>query len=378
MEYLMRPVRLATSPPARRTYLGALLFLATSFILLCIAALAYLFFYFNYVPQKLVSVPIHLQYNAGFSPFGVADLTSTLMLEQAYDVTVELTVPRSPVNVERGNFMIAVYALKSLPDNPAMAFKLPSDPYEHVTDGNVVFASRRPALIPYEDPLVASASRVLFLLYHIMFPMSEKTTLTVSMGELVDFKDVLPLSILLDLQASQTLQVYSATVTLVARLSGLRWLMYNHRIFSFVVCTSVFWLSEVVSMILAWLVLAYLMSSQQPKGRLEYGGKYTELHGRRSQQAQVHSADRADYSRLGMANSQIKQELEASSDDLELKREEVEEDILGGSSRHAADADDEEEDLDDLGPGGTGYALDGDKGTGSLRRRTSQKGKHSS
>ena len=61
----MRPVRLATSPPARRTYLGTFLFLATSFILLCIAVLAYSVFYYNYVPQKLVSVPIHLQYKYG-------------------------------------------------------------------------------------------------------------------------------------------------------------------------------------------------------------------------------------------------------------------------------------------------------------------------
>ncbi|KAH7021023.1 putative adipose-regulatory protein-domain-containing protein [Microdochium trichocladiopsis] len=377
MEYLLRPLRVATSPPARRTYLGTILFLATSFILLCIAVLAYLVFYFNYVPQKLVSVPIHLQYNAGLSPFGIADLASTLMLEQAYDVTVDLTLPRSPVNLERGNFMVALYALRSLPDNPASAFRLPSDPYEHVTASNVVFASRRPALIPYEDPLVSTASRLLFLLYHIIFPSSEQVTLTVPMGELVDFKDVLPLSILLDVQAGQTLQVYSATVTLVARLRGLRWLMYNHRVISFVVCTTVFWLFEIVSTLIAWLALAYVVSNQQPKTQREYGGKGVsrggELAGRRAQQDY---AGQTDHSRG--SDAQVKNELEASSDDIDVKQEEAEDEVLAGLSRHGGDADDEEEDLKDLGPGSTGSALHDVKGAGSLRRRSSQKGRMSS
>jgi len=372
----MRPVRLATSPPARRTYLGTFLFLATSFILLCIAVLAYSVFYYNYVPQKLVSVPIHLQYNTGLSPYGIADLASSVVMEQAYDVTVDLTVPRSPANLERGNFMIALYALRSLPDNPALAFKLPSDPYEHVTEANVIFASRRPALIPYEDPLVAMASRVLFLLYHIIFPATEQTTLTVPMGELVDFRDVLPLSILLDVQAGQTLQVYSATVTLVARLSGLRWFMYNHRIISFVVCTTVFWLFEIVSTILAWLVLAYVVSGSQSQGPREFQGKGRpwgkELGERRLQQDIV---GRSSSSRLDVVDGPIKGELDASSDEVDVKLEETEEDLLGSSVRHGGDADDEEEDLEDLGPGTTGSALHEGKGAGSLRRRMSQKGR---
>ena len=89
------------------------------------------------------------------------------MRETEYDVSVELTLPRSPPNTERGNFMVALFATKSKIDNPAQSWTVPQDPYDHIRADNVVFSSRRPALVPYEDPLVSYASRVLFLLYHV-------------------------------------------------------------------------------------------------------------------------------------------------------------------------------------------------------------------
>jgi len=58
----MKPVRVATSKPARRTYLNTLLFMIASSILLGLAIVAYLLFYFNYVPQMGIERTIHLQY----------------------------------------------------------------------------------------------------------------------------------------------------------------------------------------------------------------------------------------------------------------------------------------------------------------------------
>ncbi|OTA79657.1 hypothetical protein M434DRAFT_48945, partial [Hypoxylon sp. CO27-5] len=265
----------ATSPAAKRTYLSAALFAAVSLGLLAIAALAYPIFYYNYVPKKVISIPVHLQYDSGINPYGVTSLSSNLMLEQAYDVSVELTVPRSPPNLNRGNFMVALFAMKSVPENPALSFSYAGaaeDPYAHVKEDNVVFMSRRPTLIPYADPLVSTASRFAFLFYHILYPgPAETTTLKIPMGELVEFKDVLPLSILLDVQAGQTLQVYEATVTLVARLTGIRWAMYNHRIISFVVCTTAFWIAEMVSAVVMWLLLSHFVSGSAKPGPREAG-----------------------------------------------------------------------------------------------------------
>ncbi|KAI0594156.1 hypothetical protein F4775DRAFT_575013 [Biscogniauxia sp. FL1348] len=281
MEYVKAPFRAAVSPTAKRTYLSTVLFVGASLVLLGIAAIAYPVFYYNYVPKKVVSIPVHLQYNAALNPYGVASISPNLMLEQAYDVSVEFSLPRSPANLERGNFMVALYALRSThpPANPAM-LALPTsatmqepaqNPYAQLTPDKVVFASRRPVLIPYTDPLVSTTSRVMFLLYHALFApaAAETAALAVPMGELVLAEDDDPppagggpLSLLLDVQAGQTLQVYAATVKLVARLTGVRWAMYNYRVLSFVVCTTVFWVSEMMSMALAWLVLGYLFAGR--------------------------------------------------------------------------------------------------------------------
>ncbi|RYP82793.1 hypothetical protein DL770_005503 [Monosporascus sp. CRB-9-2] len=363
MGFVRDSVQNVTSPAAQRKYLGTVLLFAASLALLCIAALAYPIFYYSYVPKKVVSTPVHLQYNAGLNPYGVTHLSSELMLEQAYDVSVELSLPRSPPNVERGNFMVAMFAMKSQPENPALAFTVPSDPYAHVTPGNVVFSSRRPAIIPYRDPVVARTSRLLFLPYHIFSPAAETSKLVIPMGELVEFKQALPLSILLDIQAGQTLQVYSASITLVARLSGVRWVMYNHRVLSFVVCTTAFWLAEMLSMGAAWLLMVYCVSGRQNGN----AANKQKLAGKAR-------AGLAGMSREGVADKPFYEVKQEDDDDVKIKEESTELETLVDQPQHGGDADDEE-DGDEIWKesrsGASGF-YDG-KGA-SLRRRASRGG----
>lgn len=237
-----------------------------SFALLCIAALAYPVFYYTYVPKQIVSVPVHLQYNAALNPYGFTYFSRDLMLETAYDVFVDLSLPRSPPNLERGNFMVALFASSQAPHNPAHSWDTPGDPYKLISGNDIIFSSRRQALIPYSDPMVSTVSRLLFMVWHIFVPTFDRVNLHIPMGKLIEFTDQLPLSILLDVQAGQTLQVYSAQVELVARLRGLRWFMYNYRFISFVVCTTLFWIAEMLSMTFAWLMLSYCLSfRRQPR-----------------------------------------------------------------------------------------------------------------
>lgn len=56
------PFRALFSKEARRTYLGAILFLTTSIVLFCVAAVAYWVFYLNYVPQIGLKRVVHLQF----------------------------------------------------------------------------------------------------------------------------------------------------------------------------------------------------------------------------------------------------------------------------------------------------------------------------
>jgi seipin len=60
--FIRTPVRVATSKPARQAYLNTILFMITSAVLLVFAVLAYVLFYFNYVPQIGVERMVHLQY----------------------------------------------------------------------------------------------------------------------------------------------------------------------------------------------------------------------------------------------------------------------------------------------------------------------------
>lgn len=365
MEYVKRPIRAVTAPAAQRAYLSTLLFLAASLVLLVVAALAYPVFYYSYVPKKLVSLPVHLQYNVGLNPYGLASVSKGLMLETAYDVSVELTLPRSPPNTERGNFMVALFATKSAIDNPAQSWTVPQDPYDHIRADNVVFSSRRPALVPYEDPLVSYASRVLFLLYHVAVAASERIQLSIPMGELVEFRDQLPLSLLLDVQGGQTLQVYSARILLIARLTGVRWFMYNHRLLSFMVGTTLFWFAEMLSMGTAWAFLSFCLKRTKTLREDAAAVHRRPLEGNREATTGDLSSTKGDEGGRQFATEsepQIKSEDTDDSFEREFKEESVgrrSSDSLG----RAGYADDEED--------GEGTATNYASARG-LRRRSSQ------
>lgn len=67
---------------------------------------------------------------------------------------------------------------------------------------------------------------------------------------------------MLEVQAGQNIQVYSAKINFTARFSGLRWLMYNHRIASLIIFTSAFWIVEVIFALLGWIGFQMLLSSE--------------------------------------------------------------------------------------------------------------------
>ncbi len=59
----------------------------------------------------------------------------------------------------------------------------PPEPAQFIQSRNMLFVTARAAVVPYTDPLVALASRLLFMAYHIFLPFSERTTLVVPMAE---------------------------------------------------------------------------------------------------------------------------------------------------------------------------------------------------
>lgn len=127
----------------------------------------------------------------------------------------------------------------------------------------ILFTSRRPAIIPYEDQVVGLASRLIFLPYHLLVPDSRVVRLDVVMAEssvLAPHTATLPRWAYIELRAGQDLETYHASLVLTAQLHGLRWMMHHYRLFSFLLATLVFWTAELLFMLVAWLLWAYTSS----------------------------------------------------------------------------------------------------------------------
>jgi seipin len=376
----------------------AALFSAVSVFLLCIAALAYPVFYYNYVPKKVVSVPVHLQYkyvfplcgpsyheadlfhsSAGLNPYGIASVSPEILVETAYDVTVEMTVPRSPPNLARGNFMLALFATRNAAPNPAQSLELlePEDVRSFLTSDNVVFTARRPVLIPFSDPLVEGARRMVWLPWRVLMGgagAGNAEVLSVPMGELVEWRSQAPVALLLDVQAGQTLQVYNAKIKLVARLSGVRWFMYNYRISAFIVFTGLFWSAEMISMGIAALVLTYALANNGEKKRrnrnagllsgADDGDDGDEELSRRHPSSETMPAkgESGDY-------PGVKDEDEDSDDERYIKQEE--DNVIVDLPKRDGDAD--EEDNAGIENSSKGMATGYDKARGTTRRRSADK-----
>jgi seipin len=59
---VLAPFRVAVSKPAQRAYIKTLLFFLAGTLLLVLAAVAYVIFYYNYIPQIGVERVVHLQF----------------------------------------------------------------------------------------------------------------------------------------------------------------------------------------------------------------------------------------------------------------------------------------------------------------------------
>ncbi|KAL2133714.1 hypothetical protein VTI74DRAFT_1840 [Chaetomium olivicolor] len=297
----IQTLRVASSTARSRglqKLVGGTIFVAVIAALIYVPiALSYIFVYYKYLPDLVTTVPVHLQYGVGPNPFGITSL-GRLVHNQAYDISVSLTLPRSPTNLDRGNFMVALHLLSEstasstsnsrsppplpylTPDRPFLSSDSTTPPINapdsallnlrptrlnlpsYLASRTIVLTTTRSALIPYTDPLVSLAKRLLFLPYHMLFPhRSTSVHLTVPMAEKAVFSlprrgqeqgdnavANLPGSLLLEVQAGQGIQVYEASVTLVARLRGVRWIMWRWRMACFWVVTGVVWVGVVAGL----------------------------------------------------------------------------------------------------------------------------------
>ncbi|KAL2888151.1 tubulin-tyrosine ligase [Ceratocystis lukuohia] len=205
---------------------------------------------------------------------------------------IELLMISSATSEEQANLLSQATSppLSSL----TLAKSLSRDP--------LLLKSRRPALIPHQDPLVAMFKRILSLPWYAMSNSRSRIIIETTLVERVQFpsRAQLPKAMFVDIQAGQSIQTYSASIKFVARMHGLRYLMYHYRALCYVVLTSLFWASSMGFMTVTWFVWVTLikLSSQEPQSNVD-GPKLPQFESR-------HKSLKDD----SLLHSQIKQEAE--------------------------------------------------------------------
>ncbi|RMX92029.1 hypothetical protein D0868_13642, partial [Hortaea werneckii] len=310
---ILLPIRPFISKTALRTYLTSILIISTSTLLLIFAITAYILFYYAYVPNLTFSRTIHLQFDAVHTnqivnrhPYGTATLAPDLITGQAYDVAIELSLPRTPDNIAAGNFMLQVDMLAAAavgkgtsgartPEYiaPEYAFSLPSAtptkdpsaPAAAPAAPNPLASSRRSAILPYRSWPVEALYKLTELHWYLLNFRSETEVLHVPVFEGITFPATtrggrrretmtLPDALRLEVQSSHRLQIYSAHAVFRARFTGIRWFMFSHRFLAAGVFIAGFWVTEMVFAGLMWVAVA---SSVYPrlliKGEKGEGGR---------------------------------------------------------------------------------------------------------
>ncbi|KAI5360957.1 Putative Seipin family protein [Septoria linicola] len=392
---ILRPIQPFVSRTALRAYLTTFLVFSATFVLLALATTAYVLFYWSYIPRIGFERTIHLQFDNVYRPheqlhrnviartkehpypYGSVDLSPELVRGQGYDVVVELDMPRTRENRDAGNFMLEVimYAAddrKSAPSESIIdAARLVVTPSSAREDNGAVLAvARRPAIVPCRSWIVDWIHTAKSLPWYFFNLREEKDKLRIPVFEKAIFgkgRAGLPAVLHLEVQSTHRLQIYSAVAHFRARFTGLRWIMYNHRVVSALVFITAFWITELVFFGLAWGVVSFYISS--PKNESDVKAELKDSASKLKQEEEETKSTLSDTERT-FPTLAGQAPLRYSSPTNGIKQEEDDEEPALPPVTPAAEADDEDEDVDFFDSGiGTSMESSNPSRRDSMRRR---------
>ena len=245
---------------------------------------------------------------------------------------------------------------------------------------SVLARSRRPAILTYASPIVDTANTLSGLPLHLLGWKRESEVLEVGMFEGVEFAKGwanVPQSVNVVVEADRNMQFYEVNVRIIARFGGLRWILYHHRILSFLFFTTTFWSSSILSMLLAWFLFSsYLVTHISTKPKSLSDGS-TRLKSEREDSETFDQTSLDDISDTPRAFPTLGRQmpLQFTRPPAVVKKEEEEEETVHptGVQSLIAEADDEDEDVTEGTSGwrdsGLGTGLDEDRVTNVQRRR---------
>lgn len=257
-------------------------------------------------------------------------------------------MPRSPPNLNAGNFMVHVNFL-------GPTYKTPSSipgvehllPLSRITKNeDVLFSSRRPTILTYESELVSGLGKLVKAPLYVLGWKREDEWITVEMAEGVSFprgnKNVPSAVEVVIEKDSGEVQIYGCRIIMRAKLRGLRWWMWNWRIGSAIVGVGAFWGAEMLGCIVGWAILKLCFGGRKEIGAVN--GKEIE----KSEEAVKQEAtdDEPDLSDTPRTFPTVRRQMPLVYPPIGIKREEEEEDKILEESvimPHGGDADDEDE-----------------------------------
>ncbi|KAG0276286.1 Berardinelli-Seip congenital lipodystrophy 2 (seipin) [Linnemannia exigua] len=216
-----------------------------------VSFVAYLVFYWIYIPQRGHVGLVHLQYDKFSSskghvgPSAVVDFTKggrytqILRGDQAYDISMKLVVPTSSSNVALGNFMVMVQLIGA--------------------NGHVIITSSRPAIITYESSLLRLLRTIWRAIPLVLRWTRESQTIRLPLIESFVESSLNPVTKALIEISNPGLQIYRTTLHIDAHFQGLRYFMYYYRVTTALIFMTVFIFWEIVFCILTWQTISAWM-----------------------------------------------------------------------------------------------------------------------
>mmetsp|Transcript_28017 Transcript_28017/g.45482 ORF Transcript_28017/g.45482 Transcript_28017/m.45482 type:complete len:410 (+) Transcript_28017:89-1318(+) len=205
-------------------------------VLFFVAAFLYLVMYYVLVPVPHYQQPLFFDYRtkgsdgasvptayAQFVPlrFGADAKTGTpvqplgsrfLHSGQVVDAFVSLRVPESPENINAGMFMLELEML--------------------ALDGTVIASTARPLMLRYKSRAVRIMQTVFYALPLTLGLIEEEQSFHLSLMPSYTEASVAPLHRVRVTLSNPRFHVYSASVRLVTRMSGISYYMYHYRLLS--------------------------------------------------------------------------------------------------------------------------------------------------
>ncbi|MCJ1281670.1 hypothetical protein MMC26_000992 [Xylographa opegraphella] len=275
--------------------------------------------------------------------------------------------------------------------------------------GSVLALSRRPAILTYTSPIVDTASKLSSLPWYMLGWRKESEVLEINMFEGVVFSKGwrnIPDKVRLTVEADEKMQFYEVSFRIVARFGGLRWasstayphtrwistdrrfswILYNHRILSYLFFTTTFFTVSLTSTCLAYLFLSSYLSSVSPPITKSESGIHIKREPSASESEPFNPLSTSDLSDASRTFPTIGRQMplhfssrtntrKREEDDARVKQEEADE--LERTTRVqplVAEPDDEDEDDDaeffSFRDSGIGTSLDeGDRRAVQRRRK---------